>query len=43
MNYLLAPICAFHMYAVDYDVYYQPPFNYCLRNIACKRKLINFN
>jgi hypothetical protein len=26
LKYLFAPICAFHKYAVGYEVYHHPPF-----------------
>jgi hypothetical protein len=44
MKYLFAPICAFHMYAVGYEVNHHPPFSVRRLHITgCKCKLINFN
>jgi hypothetical protein len=44
LKYLFVPICAFHTYAVGYEVSHHPPFLLIdLHRIGCKRKLINFN
>jgi hypothetical protein len=44
MKYLFAPICAFHMYAVGYEVYHHPPcLQIGLHSTGHKCKEINFN
>jgi hypothetical protein len=44
IKYLFAPICAFHMYAVGYEVFHHPPFILIvLHSTGFKRRWINFN
>jgi hypothetical protein len=44
LKYLFTPICAFHMYAVRYDVFSHSPFLLIgLQCIGCKLKLLNFS
>jgi hypothetical protein len=44
LKHLFAPISAFHVYAVRYEVYHHPPFELIgLHRIWCKCQFINFN
>jgi hypothetical protein len=44
LKYLSALICAFHTYAVGYEVYQQPPFLLIdIHSTGSKSTLINFN
>jgi len=42
--FIVNGLFASHMYAVGYDVYYDPPFILIeLNSVGCKRELINLN
>jgi hypothetical protein len=44
MKYLFAPICAFHVIAVGYEVYHHPPFLLTgPQSIGYKCELFHFN